>query len=112
MHGDLHFETVLDPGGAHRVYFSDATRVELPAAVATDVTITVLRPSEEPEPLELSIDGYGESWEAAGRPVTDLESRALVRFVFEDAPYEIELPFLAEPPDPSAPDPHHTMPPP
>lgn len=108
MHGDLHFETVLNPEGHHRVFFSDAIRDELPAAVASEVTLRVLRPDEEPEALELEIDEFGESWEVSGRPVEDLESKALVRFVVEGAPYEMELPFLAESVDSEA-DPHQSM---
>lgn len=106
MHGDLHFEVILDPSGRHRVYFSDAARVELPAAVGSDVRIVVARPEEEPETLELGIDEFGESWVAEGRPVDDPESRAEVSFVYEGEPYSIDLPFVAEPVDPNAPDPH------
>ena len=106
MHGDLHFEVVLDPSGEHHVYFSDADRIELPAAVASDVTITIVRTDGDAEPLELEIDEFGESWMAMGRPVEDPEARALVSFVHEGAPYEIDLPFIAEPVDPNAPDPH------
>src|SRR2546427_733599 len=43
---DLHYEVVLDPAGrAHRVYFTDAVREELPASVASDVVLTIKRPS-------------------------------------------------------------------
>lgn len=113
MHGDLHFEVVLDVEGRHRVYLSDAVRTELPAAAVSRVSMTVLRPSgESPESLELSIDEYGESWIADGRPVEEEESVALVSLTHEGVPYEIELPFLRKDPDPQAPDPHaaHTPP--
>lgn len=106
MHGDLHFEVVLEASGEHRVYFSDAARVELPAAVASDVSLVVSRPGEEPETLELEIDEFGESWIAEGHAVDDPETRVLVSFRYEGEPYEIDLPFVAEPPDPNAPDPH------
>ena len=43
MHGDLHFEVVLSAEGEHRIYFSDAMRSELPAAVAEDVRVTIRR---------------------------------------------------------------------
>jgi hypothetical protein len=109
MHGDLHFEVILDFEGRHRVYLSDAVRTELPASAASRVSVTVLRPSgEAPEPLELEIDEFGESWIASGRPVGDPVTRALVALTYEGEPYEIELPFLAPPPDPDAPDPHAT----
>ena len=105
MHGDLHFEVVLGADGRHQVYFSDASRVELPASVASEVTITIARTDGEPEPLSLAIDEYGESWLVSGAPVDDPEARALVRFVYEGAPYEIDVPFVVEV-DPNAPDPH------
>ena len=106
MHGDLHFEVVLNASGEHHVYFSDAYRVELPAAVASDVRITILRTATEPEPLDLAIDEFGESWVVTGHAVEDLEVRAVVRFVQEGEPYEIDLPFVAEPMNQNAPDPH------
>jgi hypothetical protein len=109
MHGDLHFEVLLDPEGHHRVYLTDAVRNELPASAASEVGITVLRPGEEPaETLALEIDEFGESWIARGTPVAAKESRALVSLVHEGERYEIELPFLAEPFDPEGPDPHRT----
>ena len=40
MNGDLHFEVVLHRDGNHRLYFSDAARAELPAATASEVTLT------------------------------------------------------------------------
>jgi hypothetical protein len=107
MHGDLHFEVLLDPAGRHRVYLTDAVRTELPAAAASEVTVKVLRPAEDPEMLALQIDEFGESWVAEGKPVTALEeTRAVVALVHQDERYEIELPFLPPPPDPAAPDPH------
>ena len=108
MNGDLHFEVVLRESGEHHVYFSDAYRAELPAAVATDVTISILRTEGDPEPLKLVIDAFGESWVATGRAVQDSDARAVVTFAHEGEPYEIDLPFVAEPMELNAPDPHTT----
>jgi hypothetical protein len=108
MHGDLHFEVVLDLAGHHRIYLTDAVRNDLPASAASAVSMTVLRPGEPPEVLSPEIDEFGESWVAEGRPVPEQESRALVGLTYEGAPYEIELPFLKPPEDPEAPDPHAT----
>ena len=114
MHGDLHFEVVLGADGEHAIYFSDATRSELPAAVAEGVRITVRRGpagaegEEDLEPLRTRIDDYGEAWVASGRPVeAGEEAAAIVWFSFEGAPYEIEVPFIMEPP---AVDPHTGLP--
>jgi hypothetical protein len=107
MHGDLHFEVILDPGGRHRIYLTDAVRNELPASAASEVTMTVLRGKDAPpEALALEIDEFGESWIAKGMPVAEEGSRAVVALVHLGARYEIELPFLSEPTDPDAPDPH------
>lgn len=106
MHGDLHFEVLLDPEGRHRVYLTDAVRTELPASTASEVTLTVLRPGAPEEALVLEIDEFGESWVARGTPVKEEESRAVVALVHQRERYEIELPFLPGPPDRAAPDPH------
>jgi hypothetical protein len=114
MHGDLHFEVVLDPIGRHRVYFSDAFREELPASTVSGVRVTLQRTNEAPEPLTLQIDEHGESWIASGGGVDDPETVARVEFTYQGAPYSIEVPFTPTAPDPAAPDPHqqHSTPPP
>jgi hypothetical protein len=107
MHGDLHFEVILDPSGQHRVYLTDAVRDELPASAASEVAMTVLRgDAAPPETLTLEIDEFGESWIAKGMPVAEKDSRAVVALVHLGERYEIELPFLPAPADPKAPDPH------
>lgn len=110
MHGDLHFEVVLTAGGEHSIYFSDATRSELPAAVAEELRLTIRRMTdtgEELEPLRPRIDEFGEAWIASGRPIESENSVAIVYFRFEGAPYEIEVPFIMAPPTV---DPHTGMP--
>lgn len=111
---DLHFEVVLDPAGKHAVYFSDAMRMELPAAIASDVTITVKRGGGEPdEVIELTIDEYGESWSGTGSPVEESpDVMASVRFVYEGEPYELEFPFFVKPSDAMTMQPPHEAPPP
>jgi hypothetical protein len=110
MHGDLHFEVVLTAEGEHRIYFSDAMRGELPAAVAEELRITIRRvvdAGEELEPLRPRIDEFGEAWIATGRPIDTEDTVAIVYFRFEGAPYEIEVPFIMEPPTV---DPHTGLP--
>lgn len=110
MHGDLHFEVVLSAEGEHRIYFSDAMRSELPAAVAEDVRVTIRRvgeAGEELEPLRPRIDEFGEAWIASGDPIDTDDSVAIVYFRFEGSPYEIEVPFIMEPPTV---DPHTGLP--
>ena len=86
---------VFDPAGrAHRVYFTDAVREELPASVASDVVLTVRRPGAGEERIALQIDEAGESWVGAGRPV-DAPAATTVRvaFAIQHEPYWIDLPF-------------------
>jgi hypothetical protein len=94
MNGELHYEVVFDRQGAHRVWFSDAVREDLPASVARDVKMTITRPNEPPEMLSLEIDDQGESWIAHGRPVAGGDVMTKVSYVLQGAPYEIEVPFL------------------
>lgn len=110
MHGDLHFEVVLTAAGEHRIYFSDAMRSELPAAVAEDVRVTIRRVGEggeELEPLQPRIDEFGEAWIASSDPIETEDTVAIVYFRFEGSPYEIEVPFIMDPPTV---DPHTGMP--
>ena len=93
MNGDLHFEVVLGRDGSARVYFSDATRNELPAATASGVTITITTKSQAPEIVALHIDDSGESWTGRGRPVDDPEATARIAYTAHGKPYFIDVPF-------------------
>lgn len=93
MHGDLHFEVVLDPNGRHCVYFSDAVRAELPAAVASDMTITIKDRAGVSEMLKAQIAEGGKSWVAIGGSVQDVNATARVAFTAQGKPYWIDLPF-------------------
>ena len=92
---DLHYEVVLDPSGReHRVYFTDAVREELPASVASDVALTIKRPSESDEIVAMRIDDAGESWLGSGRSVTNPgATTARLAFSIRREPYWIDLPF-------------------
>ena len=99
MKGDLHYEVVLDPSGRfHQVYFTDAIRDDLPASVASNVTLTIKRPKESGETIALAIDDSGESWIGKGRDVVDPEkTTATVAFTIAHEPYSIDIPFIAPP---------------
>jgi hypothetical protein len=96
MNGDLHFEVVLGRDGRYQVYFSDATRAELPAAIASAVTVTVARASGAPETIDLHIDESGECWTGQGRAVEGPAPTVRVAYTSKsapDKPYWIDLPF-------------------
>ena len=42
MNGEMHYEVVFDPAGKHRVWFSNAVREDLPASMATGVTMVII----------------------------------------------------------------------
>lgn len=92
MNGDLHFEVVMRRTGEYRVYFSDAVRAELPAATASDVTMTVTEKGRGPETIRLSIDEGGESWIGHGRAIEAAEATARVAYSFHGEPYFIDVP--------------------
>ena len=92
---DLHYEVVLDSSGrSHQVFFTDAMREELPASIATDVSLTLKRPSRPDERIPLAIDDSGESWIGHGGAVSDPDRTiARVAFAIRGEPYWIDLPF-------------------
>jgi len=97
MNGDMHFEVVLGTDGRYQVYFSDAARAELPASVASDVTITVTRQDKAPETIKLEIDENGESWVGRGQPPGSPGAVARIAYTSRSQPYWIDLQFSAMP---------------
>lgn len=94
MHGDLHFEVVFDAGGRHRVFFSDAARAELPASVASEVTLTISGMPSQAETLRAEIDESGDSWVVAGSRLGDDPVVARVAFVVDGESYWIDAPYV------------------
>jgi hypothetical protein len=92
MNGETHYEVVFDPAGKHHVWFSDAVREDLPASIASKVSMTIARPGAAPESLALQIDDNGESWVANGKPVSGKDVTVKLAIVARGEPYEIELP--------------------
>lgn len=95
MNGDVHYEIVLAPDGRHQLWFSDALRNELPASVASGVSMEVSRPASESERVALAIDEAGEAWVGRGRPLSGDGVVVTVRYTLHgDAqPHEIEIPY-------------------
>ena len=93
MNGEVHYEVVLDRGGRHRLWFSDAVREDLPASQAAQVTMVIVRPGAPSEALTLAIDDSGESWVAAGQPLAPGDVMVKVSYVLRGQPFEIEIPF-------------------
>lgn len=96
MNGDLHYEVVLDRSGAHRIWFTDAVREDLPASMARDVTMVVSRPDAPPETLTLEIDDAGESWIAHGNPIAGEGVMVKVSYTVQGSPHEVEIPYVQQ----------------
>ena len=94
MNGNLHFEVVLRRDGNHRLYFSDAARAALPAATASEVTLTFSSGESPGHMLSAEVDGNGESWIIKGSPPTGADVTARVGFVVDDEPYWIDVPYI------------------
>jgi hypothetical protein len=92
MNGEMHYEVVVDRAGKHQVWFSDAVREDLPASVASRVTMIVTRPAASPEMLTLAIDESGESWIANGQPIGGTDVMVKLSMVARGGPFEIEIP--------------------
>lgn len=93
MHGDVHFEVVLDRGGHHRVFLSDSVRADLPASAASEISIAITRAGRPGETLTAAIDEAGESWVAEGPPIGG-EASARISLTTADGPYWIDTPVL------------------
>ena len=93
MNGELHFEVVLNRDGGCHVYFSDATRGELPAATASGVIVTITQKGQEPDAIAMHIDDSGESWVGRGHSVSDPAATARVAYTAYAKPYFIDVPF-------------------
>jgi hypothetical protein len=94
MKGDLHFEVVLSRSGTHRVYFSDAARAELPAATASEVSLTISSGGGREETVKAEVDEAGESWVASARTMAGADATVRVAFVVGAEPYWIDVPYV------------------
>ena len=93
MKDDLHYEVALDPAGrAHRVYFTDAVRDDLPASVASEVVLTMKRPNAPDERVAMQIDETGESWIGGGQPAgVPAGTTVRLAFTIKGEPYFIDI---------------------
>jgi hypothetical protein len=91
---DLHYEVVIDGTGKSQLFFTDAVREELPASIATGVTLTVRRPGAPDEAIAMRIDEFGESWIGSGRPIRITpDTTVRVGFSIQQEPYWIDIPY-------------------
>jgi hypothetical protein len=92
MYLDLHIEVVLPADGGVQLYYTDAVRAELPAAVVSDVEVQIERKRAKPETVTMSISAGGDFWQGRSKPVSDPETIIRVAFLFEGQPVILEVP--------------------
>lgn len=95
MNGDVHYEVVMRASGRYELWFSNAVRTELPASVASNVRVQVIRPSAPDEQVALAIDENGESWVGQGQPVSGDGVTVKLAYDLKGTPHEVEIPFVA-----------------
>jgi hypothetical protein len=98
MRGDTHFEVVMSPGGLCQVYFTDATRSELPATFASAVDIGMASLNDERQNVPFQVDPEGRMW--TGRLTMTSDPQAIVRVTYVargEQPYWIDVPLSAWP---------------
>lgn len=94
MKGDLHYELVLEASGRAHVYFTDAVREDLPASIASEVTLTIKSPGKSDELVRMHIDEAGESWVGTAQPIPDPAATTVrVAFTIHQEPYWIDVPY-------------------
>jgi hypothetical protein len=98
MRGDTHFEVVLNASGNCQVYFTDATRSELPATFASEVDIGLATLGGERQSVPFQADPDGKMW--IGRLKMTSDPQAIVRVTYVargEQPYWIDVPRSAWP---------------
>ena len=94
MNGDVHYEVVFAKDGRHQVWFTDAVRNDLPASVASNVTMEIAAPGASAQTVKLAIDENGEAWVANAPPLAGEGVMVKVRYALQGQPHEIEIPVV------------------
>lgn len=68
MYQELHFEVVMPPEGGVQIYYTDAARAELPAAVVSDVAVEIERKGVKTETVPMAISAGGDFWVGKAKP--------------------------------------------
>ncbi|MGA0805546.1 MAG: hypothetical protein ACO3PV_03385 [Pseudohongiellaceae bacterium] len=95
MYEDIHFEVAAAPAGGIQVYYTNAARVELPAATASDVVVEIIRPGKATEYVTMAISDSGDFWEGSSTPVSEADAIVRVGFIYENSPLMLDVPATA-----------------
>lgn len=88
---DLHYEVALPPAGGVQVWFTDAAGKELPASMASDVSVEIERADGRIEPVNMRIGDSGECWVGESAPVNGPEEIVRVAFFYNAAAAMVDL---------------------
>lgn len=98
MRGDTHFEVVLHADGVCQVYFTDATRTELPASFASEVDIGLATLDGQRQNVPFQADPEGKMWIGRLKMTNDRQAIVRVTYVAQgEQPYWIDVPLSAWP---------------
>lgn len=89
---DMHFELVAPQAGGVELYYSDALRIELPAAVVSDVAVEIERAGNRIETVFMTISDTGDHWTGESTPVIDPETIVRIAFLFQGEPFVLDIP--------------------
>lgn len=92
MYLEMHFELVLPEGGGIQLYYSDPMRMDLPAAVVSDVAVEIERGGNQIEPVTMQISDSGDHWTGTSSPVVSPETIVRVAFMFQGEPFVLDIP--------------------
>lgn len=89
---DGHCETVLLPKGGVRIYLTDAAGHDLPATLASDVSLEIEGGDKKTDTVIMTVSASGDFWEGPYRRLTDAKGIVHVAFVLNGDPVVIDLP--------------------
>ena len=88
-------EAVLKAEGKYALYFSDPAGELIPASSASQVTLTVQRPSAKPQTIPLKLGDTGENWVGNGAAVTDPATSVTVSYMLEGQRYSNSIRYFS-----------------
>lgn len=92
MYQDLHVELVMPPAGGVKLYYTDAARGELPAAVVSEVAVEIARTGAKTESVTMSVSAGGDAWEGKSAPLPDAKAMVHIAFLYNAAPVLFNVP--------------------
>jgi len=95
MYEDIHFEVAVLAEGGVQVYYTDAARSELPAAVVSDVVVEIERPGAATEYVTMAVSAAGDFWQGDSSPLAQPEAIVRVGFLYAGKPLMLDIPASA-----------------